>query len=504
MDKENHTPKGQHFLERIEKILFTPWTWFFASLCFFIPLSLQNFVSHSEFWSITSAQLLGQFNPESIVVYYRPVFYALLKTIYFFPLDNITHVQAARFIFGILASINIFLISHLVLQWTKSRKVALLYLIFLFTFHTFSYNFFRVRSDMLALFFVLLSLIYSNQQFIRKERLFQWPVVALLLLAFLSTPKSIFLIFSFSFYCIYLEAKSSSLKKRTGLIFAYFIIPLFFISLISIIFHIVGFSESNPFIFALIYFVNNIPTVLTNSGWINIAASFNINFLHFLFIALGYFFISKDQGNRFSKAPWILSISVTFFFLLYSEKWDYFFASLLPLMALPTILIFQELLKKIYYCFILIPLFITPFYMTHFTGWSFSNERQFTKIRELEKLVTQIPNSTYFDSTGILPRHSTLLSFFGPGDEASFPMTIRSVKERNPTFVFYTQKVSLGGEPMLLFLHRNYTEVQEDIWVTNERADQINMDGILSTPTSLDHLFIYDRRPFTRKLFQFR
>ncbi len=473
--------------------------WFLLPLLIFIPMGLSNFISHSEFWAITSSQLLGSTSPESLPVYYRPVFYLFLKTLYIFPIDNISHIKAARFLFALIASLNVFLLAKIIYQWTRNKFQVFYFLAFLFSFHIFFYNFFRIRSDLFSLCFIFLAIYICNKTFIKTNRVYSWKILICLSLAFLSTPKSLFLIISFSIYSFYLLSTVKNSTQKKWLSALYFLIPILIISLISVALQLIDHPESNPFIYALIYYFNNLNQLLISSSWQNIFFSFQINFLHYLVLIIGYLFWFKDcKRGSFKSAPIVLSITTTLFFLLYAEKWDYFFACYIPFMSLPALSVFKKIPAPKYVAILFIPIIIIPLYMTHFTGWTFSNQTQLQTINDLDKLMNKIPDSMYFDSTGILPRNHTKLCFFGPGDESSFSLSQRCVESVRPTFVFYTQKVGLAGSSMLAFLNSEYIEIAEDIWILKEKRHELPAFDRTHQKISLDHLFIYDRRPFVR------
>ncbi len=477
-----------------------PSLWFLIPLLIFVPMSLSNFISHSEFWGITSGQLFGSFSPEAIVVYYRPIFYALLKSLYFLPLDNISHIKAARLLFGVIASFNCFLIAAIVYQRSKDKKLSFIYILFLLSIHTYFYNIFRVRSDILALFFFLLAVYKTNLDVLKGLPTFSWKTLGLIFLCFLSTPKAIFLIFVFAAYTFYLNSteKASSPKFRIAF---YLMLPFAFVTVVSSLFLLLQASESNPFVYALLYFSNTTGQLFQIEGWSNLILSFKINFLHYIFLSMGWILFLKNKKQDHWSSFAILAGASSLSFLIYPEKWDYFFASYIPLIFLPSLYVFSWILKKRARFALVIPLFVTPFYMTHFTGWHFSNKEQIRVIGNLGDLVDNSPEALYFDSTGLLPRHPILMVFYGPGDERAHHNNLDILKEVQPTFIFFTAKVSLGEPEILKFLHLNYKEITEDVWIHSQRTPEIPAKITETKPTSLNHLFIYDRRPYIRNSF---
>ena len=261
---------------------------------------------------------------------------------------------------------------------------------------------------------------------------------------------------------------------------------------------------------SFLYFSNTTEQLFKLEGWSNLILSFKINFLHFFVLAVGWVLFFKGKKQDLGNAIAILAATSSFSFLIYPEKWDYFYASYIPLIFLPSLYLFSWMLKHKYRLILMIPIFFTPFYMTYFTGWHFSNKEQFRVIKNLSKLVDKSPEALYFDSTGLLPRHPSLMVFYGPGDERAHLNNLDILKSVQvaeadvgvqPSFIFFTAKVSLGEPEILKFLHLNYKEVSEDVWVHSRLSSEIGAQATETKPTSLDHLFIYDRRPYIRNSF---
>ena len=90
---------------------------FGLSLILFLFMGLNHFISHSEFWSIAIAKILGQSN--AAANNYKFLFYLPLKLLYIFPLSNVEHIQVARLFFGGMAFACFFLFLLNIKTWIK-------------------------------------------------------------------------------------------------------------------------------------------------------------------------------------------------------------------------------------------------------------------------------------------------------------------------------------------------------------------------------------------------
>ncbi len=475
---------------------------FILSFPVFIYLSLNYYISHSELWAIASARLLGETSGEALVLYYKLIFYSFLKIFYGFELGNIHHIKFSRLFFGFLASLNLSLFITNIFWLTKSFRSSFLYLFFLMTAQIYICHVFRVRADVVSTFFILLLYTRINYNYLHNSqgRLFKPLDFFLFIFAFLSTPKSIFLLTAVIVYSLFLNIKNQS---RTELLLSLLIHLFFPVGIILTTFSLLNSAQillANPYSLALQYQINTMSDFFSSGNWSHILLSLKINFMHYVFIIWGlliYLWRPQSEKNHFKDTQVILTLLALLMTLIQTEKWPYFLASMLPFMGLPLIFFLDRYKKPFQSIIFSLVIIITPLLMTIPQTLFPHNREQLKAISELEKLFKLLPEGNYFDSVGILPRYPSGLWFLGPSDPQSRAYTLEHLKNNSPDFIFYTTKVNLGAPEIISFLYENYFQKQGDIWILNKHKDLFkdvpNIDLI-----NIEPLFIYDFLPATR------
>ena len=248
-----------------------PQAWFFIiCLGLFLFMGFCNFISHSEFWSIAVSKLLGQTSESGVANYYRPLFYLPLRLLYFFPLSNTEHILMARLLFSGIAFACFYLFLFNLKWFTKNSTDKILFGVFLLSFQVYFYNIFRVRSDLTAHLFILMTYTLINKDYHnhRPMKSFDWKVLILCALAFLSTPKAIYLILAIMFYEYYLQGKNTNLSKMfMNFVFSPVLILGLFLVIGDFLFKM-KILPLNPYPLALNYHLNSMKLFLIPTcGW---------------------------------------------------------------------------------------------------------------------------------------------------------------------------------------------------------------------------------------------
>ena len=481
-----------------------PEAWFFTiCLGLFLFMGLYNFISHSEFWSIAISKLLGQTSGSGIANYYRPLFYLPLRLLYFLPLSNTEHILTARLLFsGIaFACFSLFLFN---LKWfTKNRTDKIFFGIFFLSFQVYFYNISRVRSDLMAHFFILMTYTLINRDYHnhRPMKSFDRKVLILCALAFLSTPKAIYLILAIMFYEYYLHGRNTNLSKMfMNFVFSPVLILSLFLVMGDLLFKMKIFPV-NPYPLALNYHLNSMKLFFDSNLWVDVFSSLRINFLHWFLILLGLFifFIKRKsfQKDRFLSAQILLFLMSLFILIIHPEKWGYFIAVLIPFLSLPLLVLLPQINNPLKRSVIMVCLILSPFINTSIHSFYRTNEGQRIAIKKLEEITKPQPFETYFDSTGILPRKKMLYAFFGPNDPVSGSKTFMQLKSHPPGFIFITSKVRQGGPGIYKILIENYYSYTPDVWIHKRLKKSYRFDKSRSA-LGLESLFIYDFFPYER------
>ena len=489
----------------------------FASVtCFLVYRSLTHFISHSEFWAISTAKLFGTLELGAAITYSKPLFYLMLKTHYLFDLENVTHIYLARSLFGLTAMLILFIWYRIGIALTGNRVASSLYSLFLLSFHVIYTQIFRVRSDLLATLFislaiyVLVLMIKQNSSSLKKQTLFlvcSWA-------ALLCTPKA-FLVSPIFLMLVLLYAKDLTQKRSTAQALRHLAKPKYFlVSLACLLLPVVFLAVAvevgrqwlgpgrNPYTHAFYFFSKSFHLLYEKTAWDALFISFKVNYLQYGVVLLGALttYIRFPQWRRLLIVPVWLSFVILFF----PEKWEYFIASLLPIICFPAIFFFNELIRKgrVITCAVVSLCLWLPGYMTYFSTWQISNGLQMQTVRDLNWLMEQSKNHIYFDSLGLLPRHPMIGLYVGPGDSYGQHGAFNYVKSHPPTFIFYSEKISHAASLFRPFLLINYQPISIDLWV-HKRETQLISDlkaKIAKQPIkgNIERVFIYDHRPNTR------
>ena len=202
--------------------------------------------------------------------------------------------------------------------------------------------------------------------------------------------------------------------------------------------------------------------------------------------------------SRLESGQVVLTLCALLILIVHSEKWTYFIAQLIPFLSLPALFTFQMLNHRAFSKILVVILLLgSPLLITNHHSWFRSNKQQFLAIQELENIVSHIPNATYFDSTGLLPRAHGRMWFLGPNDPNSKVDTLLNLKREPPDFIFYTPKLDLAFAEITVFLYKNYIEIAQDVWLIQDKAKKFEASPA-QIKTSLRTLFIYDFLPYMR------
>ncbi|MEM7646078.1 MAG: hypothetical protein AAF203_04140 [Pseudomonadota bacterium] len=484
----------------------TWWLFLFGFYPFVLWLSHHNFISHSEFWAIASAKLFGEISGQSLVLYYKPLFYLTLWPLYLFDLGNSEHILLSRMVYGFIGGINMTLML-LNMRWlSRSHRITLFFAFFLISFQILTNNFFRVRADTLSLFFFLLIFSRINLRWIQKKDPSQSDPWLLLICigAFATTPKAIYGLVILGLYSITLNKESLKSLYKKGEHFAHFLLPVGLALVVGGFLVVTELISHNPSSMAMRYHWQSLATLFDALSWVHIQDSLMINSSNYLILGCGLTFLwrRRKKGSLYSGLL-ILSGTATLVILLHPEKWPYFLATYLPFLCFSLIPFLKWALRRKVLVGALWLSLLFPFFRIGINQWTFPNQRQIDVIEGLERdLKKWAPTKIqYYDSTGILPRFDSLMWFLGPNDPQSRSHTIQQLMNVRPEFIFYTAKLRYGRPDLEVFLIREYVEYSSDYWVRKDYLPLLPEDFKIAKRTPLQYLFIFDFRPEVIRLF---
>ena len=165
--------------------------------------SYHNWIGDSEFWPITLSGHWNEWKNQPALLY-KPLFHLSLSWIYFFELNSVQHIKAAKALYALLGVISFYSMFAILKRYLDSNRALCIVLIFVFSHLGFT-QIGLIRSDFLSYFITLMFFL-----FIKEIRPNDWLklggvnfLFALALL--LTTPKSLFfvsILFAFSFFSL--------------------------------------------------------------------------------------------------------------------------------------------------------------------------------------------------------------------------------------------------------------------------------------------------------------
>ncbi len=469
---------------------------FGVSLVLFLFMSFNNFISHSEFWSIAVSGILGQDNAGAN--HYKLLFHLPLKLLYFFPLSNVEHIQMARLFFGGVAFTCFFLFLLNIRSMVKNSLNWMIFGFFLLSFQIYFYNSFRVRADLISNLFIIMAYTLINKNFYNNHDNYEFKafktidlkILTLCVLAFLSTPKAVYLIFAIISYQSYLHYKSPSDLSKILLNFVFSIfLPIGLLFLTGHLLVQWGLIYENPYAMALRYHINSTKPIFSPCLWSEIFITLKINFLNWFLIFLGFLCFLKHEKHmtKLLKGQIILFVPVLLILVVHPEKWSYFIAQLIPFLSLPFLFVLRfadNPFKKLTMTFLLL---LSPFVVIVPGTFYRSNSRQMETIKKMEKIMEAAPSENYFDSMGLLPRGKALFVFLGPNDPESRRHTLSALRLKPPGVIFLTSKLGLARPELNTILQGEYRAYRPDVWIHKRlensyefrpQAPSLNLTGV--------------------------
>ncbi len=470
--------------------------------------ALKCYISDSEFWAISVAKELFNFQTDEIELYYKIPFYLLLNIPHWTSNDNLQVLILSRVLFALLFGVFVIQLYRLAFLVTQRRWATYVYLSFLFGTTYFISQGFRVRSDMMAAFcFINLLLLYFRFRRInRTETYFYLKIFFWQLIMILSTPKAIYFlaILMVAITADYLWG-NSNLKKGIKNI------ALIVIGTSAIIGGLAFYALSYR---AAWHFFLNTYSSFADFAYIEKFCSRNGAFVLALAASLiaGALAFKRERRSNIPISNIsiinLMAISAILVLLFHNQRLPFFIASLLPILALPLAFSSQTAfkalrLKKFWIINLIMLLF---FFQAIFANINLlqqdNNTKQFSVLREIETYVSQFPKAKYYDVIGLLPKIRQDYAYVSQGEK---PWQIDKLRHTLPDIIVYVGRALLLEPSFSQFLIDSYLNVGSDIWVKSINKAQLENRTTISlreirqiinnNGADSDRLYIYTYRP---------
>lgn len=411
---------------------------------FFYTASLVNF-SDSEIWGISLAKTFPSPNDPSTI--YKLVFSGLLRTLYFFELGNWQTLLAARFLFAALAIASVGFFYQIAMLLFESRRLALWCVLLLIANTFFWSQGFRVRSDLLALFWGLWFL--RSYLKLSQPELNDWRksirLMPLLLLMLLSTPKALVLFVLIGVTC-YLHLRNLRKQgqviglKPAGLPFV--LLPL--CGLAVLIYRWQDFMTAAQHLLGSYTGGPHQPSFLSPEAFHYVLRFGRENWPLIGLILLGCWQFRRSIKNNQSIGLSPLIYLSILAILIYPSRLPFFILSILPFLILGLLSQWQERFSKdsqkgpqVVLAIVLMLNCAYYFYQLIENGNNFVQREALHKI---ESYLKQNPGVRYYDGLALLPRDNQIYAWPAPEHAYNHYQVMISLKDPKLDFVFLSQR----------------------------------------------------------------
>lgn len=466
----------------------------------FFVLSQLTYYADSEIWGITLAKNTFDFSSLNRSISFKYPFYVLLWFLYKIPGNDLNHFQYARLLFFFVGSGVCVLTYYLAKRVYHRRWIGLLAVFLMLTTTVYLNRAFRVRSDILSLFFVLilvhLNLNYLETDFKQTWKRYTAKFFLMYVLILGTTPKAIFILL-WTIVFSFLLRKKVPLEKRRE-----YLLPLkygvFYPILAGLAFFLgstllswIGFSNRlyAAYYSAWRFYYDALVTWdMTNPASLKLVFYYKFIRENIVFYIITFIPILSSLGDlvskktiSYSRAFQISTLVLLVSVLSYNDLLPFFIATWIPFMAVIVagyIYEFPLVISKAIRCgvgfvarFRLALLLVAIFYFgsigAHFF-WSNvkmnTNLNQRTIIRGYSKYLEQFPEATFYDVIGILPRRNKIYKFVGPGQDFENRKVVKELRKIEPDFILYIAKLSLMEPLISRFLAEEYADLNYGIY----------------------------------------
>lgn len=406
------------------------------------------------------------------------LFYFILQKIFLFPLDNVTTILAARVLFALIGlgiATLTFQIAKLIFKDSMKAWVALLLLV-ANTF--FLGQGFRVRSDLLAALFQLLTLYTYLSWYRSQPQKMDLKTGARLglfsLLMVLCTPKAVYPLILNSIF-MFLSWPLQINKKRFLLTVSIIVIPL-------LVFAGLFFLKPQQLHSALQYYLNSFmeypghPAFFSQEGFFYLFRLLKENPIFILLFFCSLWFLRK-VNDALIKALYITSLLSLFIIFAHNDRLPFFILSLLPLPIILASHSMECLYKKwshenifsilAFYLLVNAVYFYVPMKETN------NNHEQKYSIRFLEKYLAQYPKARYFDGIGALPRLTQSFAYVAPDTPGNKEYIMNVI--RNQDLIFLSSRMFFYFQDIFEFFDdNNYVHIGGGVYAKAERPQDCN------------------------------
>lgn len=451
----------------------------------FLVFSTQCYFADSEIWLLTQSQMIFNVGG-ALSVYYKWAFHFIIYVFSHFAPSELAVYLWARIGCAALALASVALMASAFTRAFQRRDLLFPTIIFLLTSTLFFNQGFRIRADVASAFFHALIVWLMVRNVSRETKWFDHALLLLLNIILLSTgPKAVYFFLAQFVLGWELSRQAEFSKKYFWWMWQSHLTCVALIGLGSFMTYFIPALPNLPesFALALNFFIYKFnaeqvaPSFLSRESQLYVIYFFQRNWLHAVFLALGFGWtlFSLVRGSSSSrKSLGIYSFFLFLMALLHNDKLPFFLAFMfMPFMAQSFLLTASQLqrLPRGAHATLLLLLTLMTFHaVTWYQQHLLFNTNSYQKsaIVTLDKYTQKHPSVKIYDVIGLLPRKTKVFGFIGPGEEQNKKGIMEYVKSQKPDMILTTFKSDFLQPSLGEMLKKGWVQIEEGVWTKGQ------------------------------------
>ena len=444
--------------------------WFVALFLF----GQQAFITTSEFWPVTASRHLFDFSPNSLSLFFKPIFSTILFVFHLFPLTDTQHLQWVKSLFALNGALQIILLYLIFSYLSAGKKWLSIVLTVLFSISPYYLtNIYRIRSDQLALtaFFVFIWINVRHFKFSSP-----WNILFLVLFPLIGF-KHVY--FSLLALCL-IDIKKAYAATLSGFRYEKFYFWMLIMGLFV--------WTTNLGIKALPYLLNTFGT----SGGDDFYKILKLNFLIIIVGTVGFLSASFRRylkgHQQFNSIYMIILLLVIL--SLHPQKFDFFIASLIPVFFITGGLLLIYLYERRRKLTTIILIFAFLFQLASLIEAQryfplYSTDR--TQLKTIGRIGETIAKHrlSYLDGVGLLPRQKNLGCFISPDDFVSNSACLNQIAKGIPDAIIVNPRLLSEMKSSELIDKSGYEEIGPNFHVKKNLIFDFKGENLTWDPPNL-------------------
>ena len=490
-------------------------------VCFAL-LSYYCYWSDSEIWGITLARQFGEIDSYNVSVFFKLPFYGMLRLLYEIPGKNAALLDSARLLFCCIGIANAALAWRLALNLSGSRVAASLAFVLLLGNTIYVNQGFRVRSDILAAFWhlVTMNLLVGLRR--QAPSAGGWrgtlTLFALNTMMLAATPKAIYftlsqLVFAFVWGRGAEPETRRNYYRSVGLAFLSPVVAGILFLVVSRIFSLQG-GSNRIFVgywTAWVYFRDALSVwepFNFDSERLYFVKRFVERNPDLILLFAGAIFLAPlsaaARARRGSPAAALAAYGVMLLAAAstYNDFLPFFLASLLPVLCVSAALALHEfagspeqedeeahaadpLLARLRRASAVVIAIAAALKGIAFCAVNLNGNNNFGQraaIKVLEEIRRNYPRAEVYDVIGTMPRSNRIYKFVGPGQAYSNGLVMEFLESRKPEVIPFIRKLGLLEPRISALLETEYADLGYGIYGRAAVLDLANAE-IVQLPT---------------------